>query len=255
VWFDALNIYQSGVGFGWNEKLYKKWWPADLQIIGKGILRFHAVYWPAFLLSAKLKLSKELFVHGYFTVNGQKMSKTLGNVIDPLDIIKKFGTDALRYYLLAEIPPTEDGNFSEERLKEVYNADLANGLGNLVARIAKLCESSHYIQMGSDGKASAHIIDVEEYASAIADYRFDEALQFIWRKVDELNHFIDSEKPWNLLKQQDRRLKGVLSHCVDGLQEIAVLLQPFLPETASTILEQFKGPEIKAGKSLFPRIK
>ena len=140
VWFDALNIYQSGIGFGWDEKTYSKWWPADVHVIGKGIIRFHAVYWPAFLLSAKLKLPKTIFVHGYLTVEGQKMSKTVGNVIDPNELIKKYGTDALRYYLLREIPPFDDGDFSERRFKELYNADLANGLGNLVARVAKLAE-------------------------------------------------------------------------------------------------------------------
>lgn len=128
VWFDALNIYQSGIGFGWNEKNYNKWWPADLHIIGKGITRFHAVYWPAFLLSAKLSLPKQIFVHGYLTVNGQKMSKTLGNVVDPIEMIEKFGVDAIRYYLLREIPAYDDGDFSERRLVELYNSDLANGL-------------------------------------------------------------------------------------------------------------------------------
>src|SRR3989344_1445248 len=135
VWLDALNIYQSGVGFNWDKEKYKKWWPADIHVIGKGITRFHAVYWPAFLLSAKLKLPKSIFVHGYFTINGQKMSKTLGNVINPADLIEKNGADALRYYLLAKFQPFTDGDFSEQKLKDVYNADLANGLGNLVARV------------------------------------------------------------------------------------------------------------------------
>src|ERR1035437_8630897 len=115
VWFDALNIYQSGVGFGTDEKEYKKWWPCDLHVIGKGIIRFHAVYWPAFLLSANLLLPKALFVHGYFTVDGQKMSKSLGNVTDPTELINKYGTDALRYYLLKEISPFADGDFAEKK--------------------------------------------------------------------------------------------------------------------------------------------
>lgn len=254
VWFDALNIYQSGVGFGWDEELYKKWWPADLQIIGKGILRFHAVYWPAFLLSAKLQLSKALFVHGYFTVNGQKMSKTLGNVIDPLDVIKTFGTDGLRYYLLREIPSTADGDFSEERLKEVYNADLANNLGNLASRVAKLCESAHFTQMVPEKNTVSHILEVKEYTDALNAYRFNDALAFIFGKVDALNHFIDEEKPWNLIKENNKRISGVLAHCVDGLQEIGALLSPFLPDTAEKILSQFTVPEIKAGSPLFPRL-
>ncbi len=140
VWFDALNIYQSGIGFDVDEEKYNKWWPADTHVIGKGIIKFHAVYWPAFLLSAGLKLPKTLFVHGYFTVEGQKMSKTIGNVIDPFELIKKYGVDVLRYYFLREIPSTADGDFSERRLAEIYNSDLANGLGNLVSRVAKLAE-------------------------------------------------------------------------------------------------------------------
>ena len=254
VWFDALTIYQSGVGFGWDEKLYKKWWPADVHVIGKGILRFHAIYWPAFLLSAHLPLPKSLFVHGYFTVNGQKMSKTVGNVIDPLDVINVYGVDGFRYYVLSDIPSVADGDFSETRLKDVYNADLANNLGNLVSRVAKLCESAHYTEMQASGKVSEHILDVAAYQTALNEYRFNDALQFVWDKITALNHFIDAQKPWNLIKEGNARVQGVLAHCVDGLQEVAGLLEPFLPETAEKIIEQLKGPEIKPGKPLFPRI-
>lgn len=254
VWFDALNIYQSGVGFGTDEKLYKKWWPADVHVIGKGIIRFHAVYWPAFLMSAKLELPKSLFVHGYFTVNGQKMSKTLGNVIDPIALIEKYGTDALRYYFLSQIPSTADGDFSETHFKEVYNADLANNIGNLAARVAKLCETAHYTEMDADEKTSGHIIEIDEYATAINEYRFQDAMKFVMQKATDLNHFIDTEKPWDLIKKQNTQVQGVLSHCVDQLQEIAALLQPFLPETSEKIIKQFKGPEIKPAEPLFPRL-
>src|SRR3989304_7173580 len=142
VWFDALNIYQSGIGFGWDDKTYNKYWPANLTVIGKGILRFHAVYWPAILKSAGLSLPGALFIHGYLTVEGQKMSKTVGNVVDPMEIIKNYSSDSVRYYLLREIPSYNDGDYSERRFKEVYNADLANGLGNLIARVAKLWEKN-----------------------------------------------------------------------------------------------------------------
>jgi methionyl-tRNA synthetase len=250
VWFDALNIYQSGIGFGWDEEKYKRLWPADLHVIGKGILRFHAIYWPAFLLSAGLKLPKSLFVHGYFTVNGQKMSKTLGNVIDPNEMIKKYGVDAIRYYLLAEIPPTSDGDFSEERLKEVYNADLANGLGNLVARVAKLCETSKFKQPTNN----KHISENKGYEDALEQFKFDEGLKFIWNKIDELNKYVDENKPWELEKNNDLKLKDVLSHLVDGIQEIAELLEPFLPRTSEKIREQFSRDQIKSSFSLFPRI-
>ena len=254
VWFDALNIYQTGIGFGWDEKNYKKWSPQNAMVIGKGIIRFHAIYWPAILKSAELPLPKELFVHGYLTVDGQKMSKTLGNVVDPLEMIAKYGTDTLRYFLLREIPSGSDGDFSERRLQEVYNADLANGLGNLVARVAKLCETTHYETMGSQNRVSGHVIEVGEYTQAIEAYRFHDAMAYIWNKITKLNQFIDQEKPWNLAKHQDPRIKPILAHCVDQIQEIAGLLEPFMPETAEKIEEQCKGPEIKSGKPLFPRI-
>ncbi len=254
VWFDALNIYQSGVGFALDEQQYKKWWPADLHIIGKGILRFHAIYWPAFLLSAKLEIPKSIFVHGYLTVNGQKMSKTIGNVVDPVEFIETYGTDALRYYLLREIPPFSDGDFSEKRFIELYNADLANGLGNFVSRVAKLCENASYTEMGSQDRSSMHIMQVDTFASALNTYRFNDALAFVFRKIEQADKFINDEKPWELIKSGNARTKAVLAHLVDQVQEIAILLEPFLPETAKKIEEQFKGPEIKAKKPLFPRI-
>lgn len=251
VWFDALNIYQSGIGFGSNETKYKKWWPADVHVIGKGILRFHAIYWPAFLLSAGLKLPKTIFVHDYITIEGQKMSKSLGNVIDPVQLIEKYGADALRLYFLKHLSPFADGDFSEKKFIEVYNADLANGLGNLVSRIAKLCESSNFTQTGRG--SISHIISIEQYSESLNDFKFNDALSFVFRKIEELNKYINNEKPWELQKKSDRKLKDVLSHAVDQILEIAVLLEPFLPETAEKIEEQFKGPKIKSGKPLFPR--
>src|SRR3989344_1861508 len=142
TWYDGLNIYQTAVGFGYDEALWKKWWPADLHVIGKGILRFHAVYWIGMLLSAGLPLPKSIFVHGYISSGGHKMSKSLGNVIDPFEVVKRYGTDATRYYLLREIPAYGDGDFTFERFQQLYNADLANGLGNTISRVAKLCDSN-----------------------------------------------------------------------------------------------------------------
>jgi methionyl-tRNA synthetase len=258
VWLDALNIYQTGIGFTWDEENYKKWWPQDLMVIGKGIIRFHAVYWPAILKSAGLLLPKALFVHGYLTVNGQKMSKSLGNVIDPVALVDTYGTDALRYFLLREVPSTADGDFSERRFKEIYNADLANGLGNLVARVAKLCESADFTIMGSKDRVSGHIVDVGEYSEALENYRFNDALSLVVGKIAQEDKFIDEEKPWKLLKSPSQagavRLRETLSHLVDGLQEIAAMLEPFLPETAKKIEEQFKGPKIISQKPLFPRL-
>lgn len=254
VWFDALNIYQSGIGFNWDEEKYKKWWPADLHVIGKGIIRFHAIYWPAILLSAGLPLPRKLFVHEYFTVNGQKMSKTLGNVIDPLDLIEKYGAEALRYFFLAKFSPFADADFSESKFKEVYNADLANGLGNLVSRVAKLCENANYTQLVSQNITSTHLIGGEQYLQALEEFRFNDALSFVWKKISELDKFINDEKPWQLQKTNDQRLKTVLSHAVDQIQEIAALLEPFLPKTAKKIEGQFKDPQIVSQKPLFPRI-
>jgi methionyl-tRNA synthetase len=247
VWFDALNIYQSGVGFGWDEKTYEKWWPADVHVIGKGISRFHAIYWPAFLLSAGLKLPKSIFVHGYFTVNGQKMSKSVGNVIDPFEIIKKYGTDALRYYMLREIPSTADGDFSERRFKELYNADLANGLGNLVARVAKLAEGLEFKIQEYDftePKAS-------NFLRALHEFRFNDALQEILLEIKTSDQYVNDKKPWTL-KGQD--LNDIITVSVNSIRLIATRLQPFLPETAEKILNQFKGPAIKSQPPLFPRI-
>lgn len=247
VWFDALNIYQSGIGFATDDKLYKKWWPADLHVIGKGILRFHAIYWPAFLLSAKLSLPKAVFVHGYFTVNGQKMSKTLGNVIDPLDMIEKYGVDTLRYYLLREIPSTSDGDFSESRLKEVYNSDLANGLGNLMARVAKLCEQNK-VNIGHKPACDHFETPVK---IALEEYKFKDAMDFIWSKITDCDKEINQKKPWAL---KGKEANDVLTELTLQIQDIAYNLRPFLPETAKKIEEQFKGPKITSQPPLFPRI-
>jgi len=237
VWFDALNIYRSGV-----ENL--DIWPADVHVIGKGILRFHAVYWPAFLLSAKLSLPKSIFVHGYFTVNGQKMSKTLGNVIDPNELIEKYGSDALRYYLLSQIPSTEDGDFSEEKLKTVYNADLANGLGNLVSRVARLSETNGQTAQNISQSFNPAIIEL------LNEYKFNEALDYIWNEVREADKFVNEKKPW---EQTGKELSETLSVLIEKIQTIAFNLQPFIPETAEKILKQFSG-NIKSGEPLFPRI-
>jgi len=253
VWFDALNIYQSGIGFGDNDENYNKWWPADLHVMGKGITRFHAVYWPAFLLSAGLKLPKKLFVHEYVLVNGQKMSKSTGNVLDPIPLVEKYGTDALRYYLLAKISPFSDGDFSEEKFKETYNADLANGLGNLVSRVAKLCELSNYVNKISPANFAnnEHI-----YKEDLLEYKFNQALEAVWLNIETLDIKISKQKPWELVKTNSEisRLHRYLDNYITEILIIGALLKPFLPQTAEKIEEQFKGPKITSGKPLFPRI-
>ena len=247
VWFDALTNYITALDWQNNGQLFQKYWPADVHVIGKGITRFHAVYWPAMLKSAGLSLPKEIFVHGYITIDGQKISKSLGNVIDPFDLVKKYGTDAIRYYLLKEIPSYDDGDFSEKRFKEVYNADLANGLGNLVARIAKLCEKAEIKIKNSDSQ----IYHQDKVNQFLKDYRFDESLKYIWGKIKEADHYLDQNKPWLL---EGKKLDETLNYLVDKIKEIATLLAPFIPETSQKILEQFQGPKIKAQNSLFPRL-
>lgn len=246
VWFDALNIYQSGVGFGWDEKEYKKWWPADVHVIGKGIIRFHAIYWPAFLLSAGLELPKKLFVHEYFTVDGQKMSKTLGNVIDPIELIQKYGADALRFYFLKYFSPFSDGDFSEEKFKVAYNADLANGLGNLIARIARLCELKQFeAEPEKPFKLNSKIKD------SLETYSFNKGLEIFWEHIAETNKQINDKKLWEL-SNEDAAIP--LKEAVDIIRFIGFNIQPFLPETSKKIREQFKGSKIKNEKPLFPRI-
>lgn len=244
VWFDALNIYQSGIGFGWNEDKYKKWWPADAHVIGKGISRFHAVYWPAFLLSAGLETPKQILVHGYVTVEGGKMSKTTGNVVDPFSLIEKYGTDAIRYYLLREIPTSGDGDFSEHRFKELYNADLANGLGNLVARVTKLAESLELATTTPEKMSS-------EISEFINTFEFNRALQSIWSRIDEVNAQINIAEPWKITDSEKK--KEFLFKTVTQLLQIAFDLQPFLPQTAKLVLKSVSG-KIAKPATLFPRL-
>ena len=239
VWFDALINYISAD---------PRKWPADLHIIGKDILRFHAVIWPAMLLSAGYELPKKIFAHGFFTVDGQKISKSLGNAIDPIKIAEEYGNDVLRYFLFKEIPFGNDGDFSFERLKEVYNADLANGLGNLVARVAKLCETAD-INVAKEEKT---VID-SSIDKFFENLKFQEALIYIWSKITKADHLIEKDKPWELIKKDNQRLKQVLTSLVTQIREIQTLLVPFLPDTAEKITKQFAGPKINAEKPLFPR--
>jgi len=254
VWFDALNIYQSGIGFGLDEEKYKKWWPADVHVIGKGILRFHAVYWIAFLLSAGLPLPKTLFVHGYLTVGGQKMSKTIGNVVDPFPLIEKYGADAVRYFLLREIPSTEDGDFTQEKFEERYNADLASGLGNLVARVLAMAEKAMpngKIQIPNEFQNPKFKVLLGEIKSKISDaldrFQFSLALENIWEIIQFCDKYVDEKKPWVESESQ----KDAIGDLLYALQKIANLLVPFLPETSEKIRVQlFGGKRV----SLFPRI-
>ncbi len=255
VWFDALNIYQSGVGLGSDEEKYKKWWPADVHVIGKGITRFHAVYWPAFLLSAGLPLPKTLFVHGYITVDGQKISKTIGNVVDPFELVAKYGADAVRYFLLREIPAMEDGDFSYEKFETRYNADLAGGLGNLVARVLTLAVKLNLNDPASSagGQASSSkfqdLIDEtnRKVRNALDEFRFNDALTAIWEVIHACDKYIEQKKPW----EQREDSKEVIEDLLTVIGELAQLLTPFLPETSEKIAKQLAGEK---GENLFPRM-
>ncbi|MCS7092855.1 MAG: methionine--tRNA ligase [Patescibacteria group bacterium] len=236
VWFDALNAYRSGVS--------DDVWPADIHIIGKGIVRFHAVYWPAFLISANLPLPKIIFVHGYFTVNGKKMSKTLGNVVDPLVIINRYGADCLRYYMLKEISPFDDGDFSLKRLEEIYQADLANELGNLVLRLTTLAEKDKlYLE-----DTQALTID-EDISQHLKSFEFNLAIESLWRKIKRLNKKLDEFSPWRKAKKEREYF---LKESLIDLKEIGFNLQPFLPETANKIQKTIKG-KIRKTPPLFPK--
>ena len=245
VWFDALNVYQSGVGFSFDDATYQKWLPADVHLIGKGIIRFHTVYWIAMLLSAKLQLPKNVYVHGYITVGGQKMSKTLGNVIDPFEMVKKFGSETLRYYFLREMSTTEDIDFTIDRLKETYQAHLANELGNLASRTAKLCEALQ-IQ-----KVPISTTFTPAVAKAIESYNLKDAADAMWLQVTELNKTLTDKKPWELAEAEKT---AVMQSIVEGLVQLSFDLQPFMPKTAKTLLEYFSCDKIGPIQPLFPKL-
>jgi len=252
VWVEALQNYITALGYGGDEKNFKKYWPADIHLIAKDIVKFHAIFWPALLLAVGLELPKKVFVHGFFTVEGKKMSKTLGNVIDPIYLVDKYGVDVVRYFLLREISFGQDGDFSIKRLEERYNSDLANGLGNLVSRVLTLSEKVN-VQVGDSNKEFSLKIEStrEKYQKAIEEIKFNEALEAVWQLISFCDEQIEKTKPWELIKNDQNKAKKILSNLLVSIKEIANLIEPFMPETSKKILEQ-----IKKNKSaiLFPRL-
>ncbi len=221
VWLDALCNYISGA---------KNYWPAELHLLAKDILRFHCILWPAFLFSANLPLPKQLFVHGFLTINGKKMSKSLGNAIDPLYLADKYSADVLRYYLARSIPFGEDGDFNESDLKERLNSELADKLGNLISRVAALAEK--YSIKKCENKLIKKL-KLKEIQKAMNNYQPDKALSLIFSFIDECNFYTQNKKPWETHDQK------VLYGLADSIKAIAILLWPFMPETCEKIAKQF----------------
>lgn len=251
VWFEALMNYLTVLGYPEHED-FKTYWPANVQIIGKDILRFHAAIWPGMLLGLGLPLPKQLFVHGFITVEGQKMSKSLNNVIHPKQIIDEYGVDPYRYYFLRHVSSYEDGDFSWEKLHQAYNNELGNELGNAVQRTAAMI--SQY-QNGLIGEIPPAEHDVAQYWQALENCRFDRALDEVWEQVRGLNQYIDETKPWEIHKLSDPdHLREVLAYQASCLLEIADLLQPFMPETALKIKHVFEDGVVRPLETtLFPR--
>ena len=259
VWADALTNYLSALDYIKNSNKFKKYWPADVHFIGKDIQKFHSLIWPGMLLSLGLKLPKAIFVHGFITVAGQKMSKSLGNVVDPFELVKKYGCDPVRYFLLREIPATEDGDFTYEKFEQRYNSDLAAGIGNLVARVITLAarSSSKFQNPKSKQIPNSKLRTTikktwKEYKKALDDFKFNEALIAIWKLISFCDKYIEKERPWSFDPAQDKeKINEVIGNLLFAVNEIAKLLEPFLPETSEKILEQLKTQK---SQPLFPKI-
>jgi methionyl-tRNA synthetase len=251
VWFEALMNYITVIGYPEHQD-FADFWPADVQVIGKGILRFHAAIWPGMLLALGVALPKMLYVHGYVTVNDQKMSKSLGNSVSPFDVLEAYSADVFRYYFLRHIPSYGDGDFSWERLETVYNNELANELGNAVQRTSAMIDK---YQGGAIGDIPGAEHDLAQYAEAMGLCKFDRALDEVWEQVRGLNQYIDEAKPWKVAKENDEEhLRDILAYQVSCLLEIAELLEPFMPDTASKIRGIFEtGVVVPIQGTLFPK--
>ena len=249
VWADALINYLTTIDYP-NDK-FKKYWPADIHVIGKDIVWHHVVIWSTLLFSLGLPLPKTIFIHGFITSNGQKMSKSLGNVVDPFELVKRYGADSVRYFLLREIPAVEDGDFTYEKFEQRYNSDLAKGLGNLVARVVTLAKN--YKLQITNSKLQTEINETEkDYKKALGEFKFNEALVSLWKLIGFCDRYIEKERPWSFDPAQDKeKYEKVIGNLLFAVNEIAELLEPFLPETSKKILEQLKT---RKSKPLFPRI-
>lgn len=243
VWFDALINYLTAVGYGTDQAGFERRWPASVHIVGKDIIKFHCALWPAMLLSAGLSLPEHIFAHGFFTLDGQKISKSLGNAIDPKDLVETYGLDSLRYFLLREIPFGGDGDFSIERIAARYDADLASGLGNLVSRVVTLAAGQPELQP-TQALAPAFTEVWQRYHEAWQRFAPHQALDEVWRALTLCDRYLEEKKPWALKKDPTRQveLREILGTSVEALRQVAWLLVPLLPETSAKIFTALNLP-------------
>ncbi len=252
VWFDALLTYVTGVGYGDDADAFAKWWPADTHFIGKDITRFHCALWPAMCLAAGIEPPRKVFGHGFVYLKGEKISKTLGNIVEPMEIITQFNADAFRYYFLRECPFPGDGDFSWERFEQLYNADLANNLGNLYSRVMTLVGKNYLGRLQETAGREPGVIytdvdletTVRQVQAHVEACQYNQALQKIWAQVlDPANQYAERKEPWKLVKSDRAATAGVLCDLVEQLRAAAILLKPFLPRTAETIYKSFNFPQ------------
>ena len=253
VWLDALTNYITAIGYPDETSAeFKKRWPVDYHVIGKDITRFHAIYWPAFLKAADLALPKHIFAHGFINVQGQKMSKSVGNVLSPDSMVETYGLDPIRYFLIREVPHGQDGNFAHEQAIARINADLANGLGNLAQRtlsmIHKNCDETipqpnDYTDADREllDKAYNHMLAASR--EQISELKFHRMLEEIWRVVYDANAYVDTQAPWTLKKENPERMKTVLYVLAETVRCLAIIIQPVVPHTAPKMLDQLKVPD------------